>query len=89
MYLNLTLSFQPAGARLRRAGHAVLAACLRVGLIEEGAGEVEERSCGREPGEAAADGVLGAELLAGLGRGQVEGDRVDTGLGPRDAGLTN
>ena len=65
----------------------MLAACLRVGLIKEGAGELEERGRGREPGEAAAGGVLGAQLLAGLGGGQVEGDGVDIGLGPREAGL--
>ena len=87
MYLDLALSLQPAAARLRGAGHAVLAACLRVGLIKEGAGKLEERGRCRDPGEAAAGGVLGAQLLAGLGGGQVEGDRVDIGLGPCEAGL--
>ena len=53
-----------------------------VSEIKEGAGERKEGSFRGQPGEGLAAGGGGAQLLARLGGGVVEGDVRDPVLGP-------
>ena len=58
-----------------------------LGLLEQGAGERQELGFSSQPREAETGRVLSAELLAGFGRGQVEGQVVDSSLVPGGASL--
>ena len=85
--LDLALALLAATASLSRAWNTFFAGQFCVSLLKQGARERQKLGLSSQPCEAETDWVFSTELLAGFGRGQMEGKVIDSILLPGDSSL--